>query len=90
MTVEDLKHAIAELALDERRFLAVWRNELDNDDWDKEMAKDFSPGGRGYDVLEKVKRKSERATPARCEKDSRNATNRARESDDQPPRLRDS
>jgi hypothetical protein len=31
-------------------------NELDYDEWDKEMVKDFSPGGRGYHLVEKAKR----------------------------------
>jgi len=29
---------------------------LEYDDWDKEMVRDFSPGGRGYRLVEKVKR----------------------------------
>ena len=56
MTVEAIKAAIAELAEEERHSLALWLNELDYDDWDKEMVKDFSPGGRGYHLVEKVKR----------------------------------
>ena len=56
MTVDDIKQAIAGLPGEERHSLAVWLNELDYDDWDKEMVRDFSPGGRGYHLLEKVKR----------------------------------
>ena len=56
MTVDDIKQAIAGLPGEERHSLAVWLNELDYDDWDKEMVKDFSPGGRGYHLFEKVKR----------------------------------
>ena len=57
MTVEAIKEAIAELPEDQRHYLAVWLNELDYDDWDKEMVRDFSPGGRGMALAEKVKRK---------------------------------
>jgi hypothetical protein len=56
MTVEATKEAIAELSEDQRHSLAVWLNEIDYDDWDKEMVKDFSPGGRGMAWVEKVKR----------------------------------
>ena len=41
MTVEAIKAAIAELPKDERHSLALWT---------------FSPGGRGYHLVEKVKR----------------------------------
>jgi hypothetical protein len=56
MTVEAIKAAITELPDDERHSLALWLNELDYDEWDKEMVKDFSPGGRGYHLVERVKR----------------------------------
>jgi hypothetical protein len=56
MTMEAIKEVIAALPRDERHSLAAWLNELDYDEWDKEMAKDFSPGGRGEHLLEKVKR----------------------------------
>ena len=56
MTVEAIKAAIAELPEDERHSLALWLNELDYDEWDEEMVKDFSAGGRGYHLVGKVKR----------------------------------
>jgi hypothetical protein len=56
MTVEAIKEAIAGLPEEERHSLAVWLNEMDYDEWDKEMVNDFSPGGRGYHLVEKVKR----------------------------------
>lgn len=56
MSVEAIKEAIAGLPEEERHALAVWLNELDYDEWDKEMVKDFSPDGRGYHLVEKVKR----------------------------------
>ena len=56
MSVEAIKEAIAGLPEEERHALAVWLNELDCDEWDKEMVKDFSPDGRGYHLVEKVKR----------------------------------
>ncbi len=56
MTLEDIKHAICSLPLEERRALAAWLNELDYDAWDKQMAEDFSPGGRGSALIETVRR----------------------------------
>lgn len=56
MTVEALKEAIAELPENERHSLAAWLMELEFDEWDKQMVKDFSPGGRGTALAERVKR----------------------------------
>jgi hypothetical protein len=58
MTVEAIKAAIAELPEDERHSLAAWLNGLWYDEWDKEMVQDFSPGGRGYHLVEQVKKDS--------------------------------
>lgn len=55
MTLEALKQAIAELPAEEKAGLATWLNEQDMDEWDREMQKDFSPGGRGMRVVKKVK-----------------------------------
>ena len=56
MTVEALKEAITGLHEDERHSLAVWLNEIEYDDWDRQMIQDFSLGGRGVGLLESVKR----------------------------------
>jgi hypothetical protein len=56
MTVESIKEAIARLPEYERHSLAVWLNELDYDDWDRQMVADFSPGGRGTALVEEIKR----------------------------------
>ena len=55
MTVELLKEKIVALSEAERQSLAVWLNGLDSDGWDYEMERDFSPGGRGEHLLDKVK-----------------------------------
>lgn len=55
MTVEAIKDAIAGLRDDERHSLAAWIQELDYDAWDRQMVKDFSPGGRGAHIVERVK-----------------------------------
>ena len=56
MTVDSIKDAITALSESDRHSLAAWLNEFDYDDWDKQMAKDFSPGGRGMGLVEQVKR----------------------------------
>jgi hypothetical protein len=56
MTVEAIKEAIAGLPDTDRCALAVWLNELDYDDWDKQMVWDFSHGGRGGALVERVRR----------------------------------
>jgi len=55
MTVEAIKDAIAGLPDDARHDLAAWLNEFGYDAWDTEMARDFTPGGRGMAWAERVK-----------------------------------
>jgi hypothetical protein len=55
MKPEALKQAIAELPAEEKAALATWLNEQEMDEWDRQMQKDFSLGGRGMRVLENVK-----------------------------------
>jgi hypothetical protein len=55
MTLEDLKQAIAELPAEEKSALASWLNEQEMDKWDHQTQKDFSAGGRGMRLVEKVK-----------------------------------
>ena len=56
MTIEAIKEAISGLRADERHSVALWLNELEYDAWDRQMALDFSAGGRGEAQLERVKR----------------------------------
>lgn len=52
MTIE----AISELSAQDRQCLAAWLHELDYDDWDWQMVTDFSPGGRGQALLDRIRR----------------------------------
>jgi len=45
----------AELPAEEKTALATWLNEQQMDEWDRQMQTDFSPGGRGAKLVEKVK-----------------------------------
>lgn len=56
MTVEAIKDAIAHLSEQERKQLADWFEELEEDAWDRQMEQDFAPGGRGAHLLEKIDR----------------------------------
>jgi hypothetical protein len=54
MTVEAIKAAIEQLAEPERRELADWFEQLEEQAWDTEMQQDLSPGGRGHHLVEKI------------------------------------
>ena len=56
MTVESIKEVIAGLPDDARHSLAAWLNDLDYDEWDRQMATDFAPGGRGTALAGRMKR----------------------------------
>jgi hypothetical protein len=54
MTVEAIKAAIEQLAEPERRELAGWFEQFEEQAWDAEMQKDLPPGGRGHHLVEKI------------------------------------
>jgi hypothetical protein len=54
MDVETIKAAIEQLSERERRALADWFQEPEEQAWDAEMRRDFSPGGRGQSLAEKI------------------------------------
>jgi DnaJ-class molecular chaperone len=56
MTVEAIKEAIVHLSDPERRQLSDWFDELKEEEWDRQMEQDFSPGGRGAHLIEKIER----------------------------------
>jgi hypothetical protein len=55
MTLQALKEAIAELPAGEKTALASWLNQQEMDDWDRQMQTDFSQGGVGTPLVERVK-----------------------------------
>lgn len=54
MTVEAIKDAIAHLSEQERKQLADWFEELEEQAWDKQIERDFSPGGCGAHLVERI------------------------------------
>lgn len=61
MTVEALKNEIGHLSEPERKELLDWLEELEEEAWDREMEHDFSPGGRGAHLVDKVNREIDKA-----------------------------
>ena len=55
MNVDAIKEAISELPENDKVTLAAWLTLQTMDEWDREMPHDFSPGGRGYQLVDKVK-----------------------------------
>jgi len=55
MTVEAIKEALPGCASMNGYSPALWLNELEYDAWDRQMVRDFSAGGRGRAVFDKVK-----------------------------------
>lgn len=53
-TVEEIKAAVSNLSPSERAKFAKWFNSWTNDEWDRQMARDFAPGGRYEGVLKAV------------------------------------
>jgi hypothetical protein len=54
MTVEAIKAAIEQLPELERRKLADWITELEEQSWDAQVERDFSPVGCGHHLVEKI------------------------------------
>jgi hypothetical protein len=55
MTLVEIQRAIEALPKEEQTRLATWVADRDLASWDSEIAKDFSAGGAGMDLLEKVR-----------------------------------
>ena len=53
--MEAIKDAIVYLSEPERRQLANWFEDVEEDAWDRQMERDFAPGGRGAHLLEEAK-----------------------------------
>ena len=54
MTLAAIKSAIEGLAEEEKTALLDWLLSRDRQDWDRHITDDFSPGGRGRELLDEV------------------------------------
>lgn len=52
MTIQAIKEAIEELPPRAKTRLAAWILRRDRKEWDRQIERDFSPGGRGMALLE--------------------------------------
>jgi hypothetical protein len=56
MNVEGIKAAIGQLSEEDRRKLADWFEQTEEEAWDQQIEQDFSPGGRGMPLLAELER----------------------------------
>jgi hypothetical protein len=54
-SLDTIKEAVAALPESERTALAAWLNLRDMDDWDQQMHRDFSTGGRAHSLAERMR-----------------------------------
>jgi hypothetical protein len=55
MSLTELQHAIEALPAEQQASLAAWLAERDRRQWDIEIDQDFSPGGAGMALLDRVR-----------------------------------
>ena len=57
MDLVHIQHVIEELPAEDQTALAAWLADRDRTRWDDEIQHDFSPGGAGMELLDKVKQR---------------------------------
>ncbi len=55
MDLTEIQRAIEALPSEQQAALAAWLAERDQAEWDREIERDFSPGGKGIGLLEEMK-----------------------------------
>ena len=68
MTLPEIQRAIEDLSKDEQAKLATWVAERDFAAWDAEIERDFSAGGAGSDLLEKVPKQVRSGKSTACKR----------------------
>jgi hypothetical protein len=56
MNLTQIQQVIEELPAGEQTALAAWIVDRDRARWDEETERDFSPGGAGMELLDRVKK----------------------------------
>ena len=56
MNLTQIQHVIEELPVEEQTALAAWIVDRDRARWDQQIELDFSPGGAGMTLLDRVKK----------------------------------
>lgn len=62
MSLEPIKEAIRDLSDSDRRQLAEWITEVNEQAWDAEIERDFGAGGAGEAWLDEVQRQIDAGT----------------------------
>ena len=60
MNLTEIQHAIETLPPEQQASLAAWISERDRFHWDIELEEDFSPGGAGMALLDRVREQVDR------------------------------
>jgi hypothetical protein len=55
MSLNEIQQAIEALPAEQQARLVAWLSERDRRQWDLDLAQDFSPGGAGMPVLDRVR-----------------------------------
>jgi hypothetical protein len=55
MSLNEIQQAIENLPAEQQASLVAWLSERDRRQWDLDLAQDFSPGGAGMPVLDRVR-----------------------------------
>jgi hypothetical protein len=55
MSLNEIQQAIENLPAEQQARLVAWLSERDRRHWDLDLAQDFSPGGAGMPVLDRVR-----------------------------------
>jgi hypothetical protein len=65
MSLNEIQQAIEALPAEQQASLAAWLSERDRRQWDLELEQDFSPGGEGMPVLDRVRAQVDRGDARR-------------------------
>lgn len=55
MDIAEIQHAIETLSTEQQTALLDWLADRDHREWDAQIERDFSPGGSGMDLLDRVR-----------------------------------
>ncbi len=64
MTVDAIKEEISHLSEQERKEIFDWLEEAEEQVWDRQMERDFSPGGRDARLVERIDREIDQTMAA--------------------------
>jgi hypothetical protein len=69
MDIGEIQHAIEALSPEQQMTLLDWLAERDRREWDAQIERDFSPGGAGMNLLERVREEVRRGGSVPIDKD---------------------